>query len=265
MSPSQFEEGKRLLILFGRLVGCLLGGGIVVPETNLGAFGACCRFIFLREKSSSAALILTGQAGVGRTHLLGLVRRWLQNVPPSLFVPIRMDIREQMLWRNLRHHLADGLLCVNPAGHRPIDELLASQADAIPALPERDLRIAIENLRQGKYTRDTAAWLRGQVLPESVLQQGSFTQSALDEKRDATSRNIALFLCGLLHPATVVFCLAEWATLPTHPGDGDGLLAAGQAAALLHDHLPNACLSAVSRHASFQSWRCSSIRPSSSQ
>lgn len=244
MSPSPFEDKKNLPNPFGRLVGDPLADGIDVAEINVRAFEACRRLIEqVREQGASGGLALIGEAGAGKTHLLGRVRRWLQEIPDSLFVPVRMDTSAQMLWRHLRRNLADALLRPSKSGRRAIDDLLGRRLAEVSQLAERDLSIVLENLLRGMHVRDTAAWLRGQDLPEAVLESLKLAQPGPDEDREVNSRHVVVELCSLIEPGTVVFCLDQWEALQSYTGENDGLQRAGQAVSLLHDPpVRNACI-----------------------
>lgn len=244
MSPSLFEDNKLAPNPFGRLTGDPLEDSIDVAEINRRAFEACCRLITqVQEQRASGALTLIGEAGAGKTHVLGRVRRWLEEAPGSLFVPVRMDTNSNMLWRHLRRNLADALLRPNKSARRAIDELLSPRRAELEQLAERDLSIVLENLLKGTHVRDTAAWLRGQDLPEAVLDRLMLAQPGPDENQEVNSRNVVVSLCSLIEPGVVVFCLDQWEALQGFAGDSDGLLSAGQAISLLHDApVRNACI-----------------------
>lgn len=244
MSQSPSDDNKILPNPFGRIVGLPLDDDeIDVAEINREAFASCQRLIHdVRNQQASAALTLFGEAGAGKTHLLGRVRRWLREVPESLFVLVRMDTNARMLWRHLQRSLADALLRPNASGRRPLDELLRARESECRNLSERDLGIVLENLLQGLHQRDSAAWLRGQELPDAALQRLELAQPNTEEDQEAAARNKVVSLCSLLEPGVVVFCLDQWEALQSFVGDSEGLLAASQAVWVLHDKVRNACI-----------------------
>jgi hypothetical protein len=242
MSQLPFD-GRRLLVNpFGRVVGDPLEDGIDVPEINREAFQACQALIEdVRAQNGSGALTLFGEAGTGKTHLLGRVRRWLQSDAESLFVPVRMDTSARMLWRHLRRNLADALLRADASGERALDRVL--RPPALNELPERNLAVVLEHLLHGRHLRDAAAWLRGQDLPEEALARMEVAQPGDEENQEVVSRNATVSLCSLLAPGVVVICLDQWEALQSIANESDGLFSAGQAVSFLHDPpVRNVCL-----------------------
>jgi hypothetical protein len=244
MSPSHFEDRRSLPNPFGRIVGHPLEDDeIDVAEINRPAFEACQLLVEdVMRQHASAALTLFGEAGAGKTHLLGRLRRWLQNMPGSPFVLVRMDTNARMLWRHLRRCLADALLRGSPSGRRIIDDLLGGRKAEVARLPERDLSIVLEHCLSGKHPRDATAWLRGQELPEAAVQRLEVAQPGPEESQEAASRNVVVSLCSLIEPGAVVFCLDQLEALQNLVDDTDGLRAAGQAISLLHDMVRNTCV-----------------------
>jgi hypothetical protein len=244
MSPSHFEDRRPFPNPFGRIVGHPFEDDeIDVAEINRPAFEACQLLVEdVMRQQASAALTLFGEAGAGKTHLLGRLRRWLQSMPGSLFVLVRMDTNARMLWRHLRRCLADALLRGSPSGRRIIDDLLGGRKAEVAKLPERDLSIVLEHCLSGTHPRDATAWLRGQELPEAAVQRLEVAQPGPEESQEATSRDAVVSLCTLIEPGAVVFCLDQLEALQNLVDDTDGLRAAGQAISLLHDMVRNACV-----------------------
>lgn len=220
-----------------------LDNDVDVAEINQRAFASCQRLVEdVAGAKSSAALTLYGEAGTGKTHLLGRVRKWLGSVPGSLFVLAPMDTSSRMLWRHLRRSLAEALLRPSGKGRRALDDLLAGRWEALDGLPERDLAIVLSHLLTGTNLRDAAAWLRGQELPEAALQRLDLSAPGAEDNQEAAARDAVVALCSLLEPGPVVFCLDQMEALQNFPGDKAGLFAAGKAILLLHDRLRNACI-----------------------
>jgi hypothetical protein len=236
MSHLPFEDRARFPNPFGKIVGDPLEDNVDVVDINREAFEACQRLIGdVRTHHASGALTLFGEAGAGKTHILGRVRRWLQTEPASLFVPVRMDTSARMLWRHLRRNLADALLRTDASGQRALDRLLGPKSAAIGEFPERDLSIVLGNLLEGRHVRDSSAWLRGQDLPETALTRMDLAQPGPEDDQEAISRNLIASLCSMIEPGVAVFCLDQWEALQSFAGDTDGLFTTGQAVSFLHD------------------------------
>jgi hypothetical protein len=245
MSQSPFVDKKLLPNPFGSIVGDPLEDTAVdVAEINEKAFLSCqCLVQDVLDTRSSAALTLYGEAGTGKTHLLGRMRKWLGNMPGNLFVLARMDTSGRMLWRHLRRCMADALLRPRHSGRRAIDDLLGGRQAALDHLPERDLGIVLSHLLNGTHLRDAAAWLRGQELPEAALERLELSQPGPEDGQEVASRNSVVALCSLIEPGAVVFCLDQMESLQSFVGDKDGVHAAGLAISLLHDPpVRNACI-----------------------
>jgi hypothetical protein len=243
MSQSPSVEKHLLPNPFGCVVGRPLDNDLDVAEINQKAFASCQRLVEDAIRAgSSAALTLYGEAGTGKTHLLGRVRKWLRSVPGSLFVLAPMDTSARMLWRHLRRSLAEALLRPSGRGRRALDDLLAGRWEALDSVPERDLAIVLGHLLTGTNLRDAAAWLRGQELPEAALQRLELSTPGEEDNQEAAARDVIVALCSLLEPGPVVFCLDQMEALQNFPGDKAGLFAAGKAIWLLHDRVRNACI-----------------------
>lgn len=241
MSQSPSVERRLLPNPFGCFVGRPLDNEVDVAEINLKAFTSCRRLVEdVIAAQSSAALTLYGEAGTGKTHVLGRVRQWLGGMPGSLFVLASMDTNARMLWRHLRRCLAEALLRSNGTGGRALDDLLVGRRDRLDSLPERDLAIVLDHLLAGTHLRDAAAWLRGLELPEAALQRLELSAPGNDDNQEAAARDVIVALCSLIEPGAVIFCFDQMEALQNFPGDTAGLFAAGKAIWLLHDQVRNA-------------------------
>jgi hypothetical protein len=236
MSPLPFANP------FGALVGRPLDDDQPdVAEINIDAFKACQRLVQdVAAGGFSAALTVFGDAGTGKTHLIGRVRRWLEQQPQHLFVFVRMETSPAGIWRHLRRHLAIALLRPNAAGARAIDTLLNNRLNDFDV--ERDLAVVFENLLLGRHVRDSAAWLRGEGLPEETLRPLQLTNPGPDDDPEAVSRRVVLSICELLRPGVVVFCMDQIEAIMSSASDKDGPHAFARAVACLVDETRNASI-----------------------
>jgi hypothetical protein len=210
-------------------------GQVDVAEINSQAFEACRRLVKdVAAGGYSAALTVFGDTGTGKTHLIGRVRRWLEQQPENLFVFVRMETSPAGIWRHLRRCLAVSLLQTGA-----LDRLLTRRQSEVDTLANRDLSIVLEHLLAGRHFRDSAAWLRGDGLPEDVLRSLGLSAPGADDDQEVTSRHVLMQLCELIRPGVVVFCLDQIEAILSSPDDRDGPHAFGKAVACLVDETRN--------------------------
>jgi hypothetical protein len=214
-----------------------------IAEINAEAFEACRRLVEdVAGGGFSAALTVFGDTGTGKTHLIGRVRRWLDPQPGRLFVFVRMETSPAGIWRHLRRCLALALLRAGVDGVRTMDRLLAVRRSGLEMLAHRDLSIVLENLLAGRHVRDSAAWLRGEGLPDEVLHSLGLSAPGPDDDPEATSRHVVKAICELIRPGVVVFCMDQIEAVMSSPGDREGPHAFGRAVSCLVDETGNAAV-----------------------
>jgi hypothetical protein len=241
MSPSDSAE-RAFPNPFGRLAGQPLEDHQVdIADIHADAFQACQRLVRdVAEGGFSAALTVFGDTGTGKTHLIGRIRRWLEPQPDRLFVFVRMETSPAGIWRHLRRCLALSLQRVDARAGRALDRLFAGRKDELQGVPNRDLAIVLEHLLEGRHIRDSAAWLRGEGLPEEALQAVGLSSPSPDEDPEVTSRHIVMAICELISPGVVVFCMDQIEAVMSSPGDRDGPHAFGRMVSCLVDESRNA-------------------------
>jgi AAA ATPase-like protein len=95
------------------------------PETDImtihqSAFARCCQAIAnVRQQHSTASVLIHGEAGSGKTHLLARFRSYIEReaeadgtggLQEAVFIAVRLQTGPQMMWRHLRLQLAGDLL-----------------------------------------------------------------------------------------------------------------------------------------------------------
>jgi hypothetical protein len=227
---------------FGPLVGRPLDDHEVdIPEINSEAFEACQRLVRdVATGNFSAALTVFGDAGTGKTHLIGRVRRWLGPQPENLFVFVRMETSPAGIWRHLRRQMAMSLLHTDANGIRALDRLLERRKRDLEVLPDRNLNIVLEHLLNGTHVRDSAAWLRGEGLPDEVLNSLRLSTPGPEDEPEAASRYVVMAICELIRPGVVVFCMDQIEAVMSAPGDREGPHAIGRVVSALVDETRNA-------------------------
>lgn len=226
---------------FGHLVGQPLDEHqIDISEINSEAFEACQRLIEdVAAGGYSAALTVFGDAGTGKTHLVGRVRKWLEPQTANLFVFVRMETSPAGIWRHLRRSLAISLLRANATGARTLDRLLEHRRSDLDAFADRDLSIVLEHLLEGEHVRDCAAWLRGEGLPDDVLKSLGLAIPGPEDDPEVTSRHIVTAICELIRPGVVVFCMDQIEAVMSSPDDRDGPHAVGRVVSFLVESTRN--------------------------
>jgi hypothetical protein len=212
-----------------------------VPEINSEAFEACQRLVQdVAAGGFSAALTILGDAGTGKTHLIGRVRRWLEAQHENFFVFVRMETSPSGIWRHLRRQIGVSLLRANASGVCALDRLLQHRKNDLETFADRDLIIVLENLLEGRQVRDCAAWLRGEGLPDEVLSSLRLSVPGPEDDPEAISRHIVAAICELIRPGVVVFCLDQIEAVRSSPDDRDGPHAIGKVVSCLIDETRNA-------------------------
>jgi len=229
---------------FGPLVGQPLADDqLDIAEINSQAFEACERLVRdVADGGFSAALTVFGDAGTGKTHLVGRVRRWLEKQNGNLFVFVRMETSPAGIWRHLRRRLAIALLRTAGQGLRPMDSLLRHRKGDLEMLENRDLGLVLEYLLEGTHVRDSAAWLRGEGLPDEVLADLRLSPPSPDDEPEVTSRHIVMAICELIRPCVAVFCMDQIEAIMSSPDDREGPHAVGRLTSCLVEETHNAAV-----------------------
>ena len=112
MSPSQLSPISLLPNPFARdVVGSPLDDAKAdVPRINQAASEKCLQLVDrVAAQRESESLLLFGEPGSGKTHLLSRLRAHLdryQAQRPVLFVSLRMQTSASMIWRFVRREMA---------------------------------------------------------------------------------------------------------------------------------------------------------------
>jgi hypothetical protein len=112
-------------------------GVVDVPEIHAEAFAACCEALeVVRSQQRSASVLLHGEAGSGKTHLLSRLQAYvtggpsastqstLVSAPRAVIVAVRMQTSPRLLWRHLREKFGEDLLRVAADGRSQLDRIL---------------------------------------------------------------------------------------------------------------------------------------------
>ncbi|HEV3236128.1 MAG TPA: AAA family ATPase, partial [Gemmataceae bacterium] len=108
-----------------------------VPEIHASAYALCCQArAYVSQENKTTSVLLHGQIGSGKTHLLARLRRhWTgvstesYTIPPPgiIFVAHRFAPSPTRIWRQLRRSLVNDLLRPDPEGSCQLQRLLLRQ------------------------------------------------------------------------------------------------------------------------------------------
>ncbi|MFN5585828.1 MAG: AAA family ATPase [Planctomyces sp.] len=257
-----------------------------VPSIHEAEFLECLRGLqSVRASERSTALLIHGEAGSGKTHLLSRLRATLAPTQPAasdraeaLFVWVRLQTSPRMIWRTVRRTLVNDWFRRLPDGRSQFDRILyhrlaeirVAEGDLEPwheymldehpqGLSElvgeisgnlqldRNTHVVLEHLVFGRHRRDLQAWLCGDSLPEAALNRLELEEADEgDEEREDQARRTILMLCRLAGQSLpVVIALDQVEALETGPEDRAALFAFGQLVSTLHDATSNVLLIAA--------------------
>lgn len=202
----------------------------------------------VRANGVAMGLLVRGEAGSGKTHLIAQYRKeTLSNDPNAFVVSIPMQTYASGIWRWVRKRLVEdllkkrwnpeaaelnglGIVLRNRFGNLAADKKASwSIFDIItggksgPTLADRladfaddqdiahPLRIVLPRLWDPKLCRLAADWLRGSLLAEDELRQLDLPAASYsDQDQEQVSREIVLGMCRLAgEKTTLVICFDQ--------------------------------------------------------
>jgi len=241
---------------------------IDVPEINAEAFELCTRALArVGRTGHSEGVLLHGEPGSGKTHLLNRLRAHVKNQPRlHLFAAVRLQSSPHRFWRYLRACLIENFIKPDKAGKTQMERLIGVRlyrafrrtrvADldeyrgllsslALEAGLSSSLCRALELVVRRKYMLDAVSWLKGESLPESSLKRLDLAvELEADADPEDQAREFVLGFMRLAGPTVpVVLCFDQVESLQRYKkGDPESLYKFGQAVATLHDKTGNMLL-----------------------
>lgn len=211
-----------------------------VPQIHADVSNAICAEVEeIRQHGGSRGVVVFGEPGSGKTHLLNRVRRWCLE-HETCFCGFRLQCAPQTLWRHMRREFTAGMLHALPDGTRQIDRLAAAGEERLRETCSFALATVLLHWREGRFLHECQAWLRGDRLPEEVLRQMGIADSGeLEEEAEDEARRVLKELIALAAPAPVVLALDQVEAMQSDSQDPRGLRALGTAVAALRDESRN--------------------------
>ena len=240
---------------------------IDVPEINKDAFNLCCEALdAVRIGRKSTSVLLHGEPGTGKTHLLSRLRAHVKGQTRlQVFVSVRLQSSPHRFWRHIRKSFVENLIRPVKNGRSQLEriflgrlyllcrkkkvavkeflsliEKLSAEADL-----SRNLCKALEHLIIKRHRMDVVAWLKGDSIPESSLMKMDMAQEIEDvEDPEDQAREFIHELCRLAGPEIpMVLCFDQVEALQRYQqGDAESLFVFGQAIGSLHDKTSNVLL-----------------------
>lgn len=254
-----------------------------VPEIHGNILTDCLSSLdYVRRHGRSAGLLIHGEAGSGKTHLLQrLCARLASNQPTatdreeSLYVWVRLQTSPRMIWRTVRRTLVNDWFRPVNNGRSQFDRILfhrlaeirVAEGDLEPWYEymreedpqgltdlmnriadrldlDRNTAVAFMHIAFDRHRRDLRAWLAGDSLPQAALDRLDLTQEEVnDEEREDQARQVVLMLCRLAgNSLPIVLSFDQVEALELTPGDRDAMFLFGQLISTLHDSATNLLL-----------------------
>ena len=221
-----------------------------VPHIHQQVFELCHDLVEeVAHGSGSTCLLIYGEAGSGKTHLLSRLRDHLEKHSEAVFISVRLQTVAPRIWRHIRRALVSDLLRETAPGVTRLDGLL-ERIGPPQALQDKlglsyGLLTVLTHFRENRYRAQCAAWLRGEPLPEALIEKLGLAGDETEElSLEDQANQVVLHLCRMVAPLPMVFCFDQVEALETVPGDLTGLHAFGKAVVDLHAELTN--LAAIS-------------------
>lgn len=200
----------------------------------------------MQSGSHGTSIVVTGEPGSGKTHLLGRLRNKLVTAGehPTVYAYVRCNASATTLWRHLREYLAADLLRPLTDGSSRLDFVLRQHPEKLEKIENLGLRRALECLRDGRLFQVASAWLRGESLTDTDLNKLEIGLDSEDEERsrEAEAKRVVDALLRLVAPIPVVLCFDQVEGLQTYRGEEGGFHAMAQLISALNDGHDNLLL-----------------------
>jgi hypothetical protein len=208
-----------------------------VPSINDAAFRAVLSELGQVRRGAKASIVITGDPGSGKTHLLGRLRHAIGE--ESAYIYVRCNASGATLWRHVRAALAADLLKQEAGEPSRLQRVLQQQPNQLDKISGLSLRRVLNCYMEGRHVHAASAWLRGETLPQSDLDALGIGAEKDDEdrSRETEAKDAVNGLLEFLAPDPTVLCFDQVEALETYRGDKDGFHAMGTLISqLIDDH-----------------------------
>ncbi len=239
--------------------------GTDIPEIHSGAFRVCCDAVdTVRNQEHSSSVLLYGETGSGKTHVLHrLMECTLSHPNLHIFGSVRLHTSPNRIWRHLRSSFIDSLSRPSRNNRSQLELIFlrrlyllcrrntisTEEMEVMTGIIQSESRLssnlcrAFQLLICKRHIRDVLGWLKGHPLPESVYAELALHPPDDTDDPEDISREMILELCRLAGPTVpVVLCFDQIEALQRYPKDIEGIFRFGQAVRTLHDETSNLLL-----------------------
>jgi hypothetical protein len=282
LSSSAAESGNGVLFRPNPFRGSIqsdawsAGSQIDVTSIHAGPFQTCCEAVeWVRTGQSSAGIVIHGEAGSGKTHLISRLRRRftdltanpvLENIGQA-FAYVQLNTHFSSLARHTRRCVAIDLMRTNGKGPSQLERLVIARLMTVAegdgdlnrwweyTLEERageldDLLFElgqVDNLSpmflqivghliRRRHRLQVAAWLRGEPLTDQAYELLQVAPPNPDEHPEDHSRDVLLNLMRLAGPKVpLVLCFDQIEALQVTLTDPQPFFEFSQLLVNLHD------------------------------
>lgn len=261
----------------GSIVNDPWGGaeGADVVRIHQDVFDTCLQAVaHARLGTSSAGVIVYGEAGSGKTHLIGRLRRRLidTTIAPDFkslsqaFVYVRLNANPAALWRHVRQRIAEDLLRGPRHGVSQLERMVVTRLmeatggeghirewweymleecrDTLPDLMEdfganeqlsQDFVRVLTHVVLKQHRGDAASWLKGTPLRDEAYGQLQVAAPWEMDAEQESKERVTDFLRLAGPQLPLVLCFDQVEALQSRADDGEALFKYGQFLSDLHD------------------------------
>jgi hypothetical protein len=187
------------------------------------------------------SVVITGEPGSGKTHLLARLRKAVG--AEAAYIYVRCNASAVTLWRHVRASLAGDLLKQEEGGPSQLQRILRQDPDRLAKVTSLTLQRVLKAYGEGRNVHAAAAWLLGETLASFDMEGlgiGAEKEEDEDRSRENEARLAVNGLLDFLAPNPVMLCFDQVEALQTYRGDEEGFRAMGTLISELsdkHSHL----------------------------